>query len=109
MSLWACTSAAVHDAGGNPGRIKSPLRSYAGGDDDGVGSVKIRMRFVLVLLLALGLDPRCSPMGFVFLVGDFVTGCGFVVRESTAGWLVADANLVCEKNTAGWLTNQLIE
>ena len=38
--------------------------------------MKIRMRFVLVLLLALGLDPRCSPMGFVFLVGDFVAGCG---------------------------------
>ena len=65
-SLWACTVVAVHDAGGDPGRIKSPLRSSAGGDDDGVGSVKIRMRFVLVLLLALGLDPRCSPMGFVF-------------------------------------------
>ena len=66
LSLWACVGAAVHVAGGVLGRIRSPLRSSSDGDDRGVGSGKIRMRFVLVLLFALGLDPRCSPMGFVF-------------------------------------------
>ena len=37
------------------------------------------MRFVLVLLFALGLDLPCSPVGFAFLVGDLVASCGMGV------------------------------
>jgi len=76
LSLWACAAASAHDSGGDPGRISSPLRASRAGGVLDVGSEKFPMRFVLVLLFALGLDPLCSSMGFVFLVGDGVAGRG---------------------------------
>ena len=77
LSLWACAAASAHDSGGDPGRIRCPLRTSSAGGDLGIRSELFRMRFVLVLLFALELDLTCSSVGFVILVGDGVASCGF--------------------------------
>ena len=79
MFLWASAGAGVHEAGGGPWRIRFPLRFPSVGVACGVSSMNIGMRFALVLLFALGMDPLCSLVGFSFLVGGFVAGCGFIL------------------------------
>ena len=79
MFLWASAGAGVHEAGGGPWRIRSPLQFPGVGVACSVGSMNIGIRFALVLLFALGMDPPCSLVGFSFLVGGFVAGCGFVL------------------------------
>ena len=54
LSLWACAAASAHDSDGDPGRIRCPLRASGAGGDLGIGSELFRMRFVLVILFALG-------------------------------------------------------
>ena len=86
--LWASAGAGVHEAGGGPWRIRSPLRFPGIGIACGVGYMNIGTRFALVLLFALGMDPLCSLVGFSFLVGGFIAGCGFVLPFSPVGVLV---------------------
>ena len=77
LSFLACAAASAQDSGGDPRRIRCPLRTSSAGGDLGIGSELFRMRFVLVLLFALELDLTCSSVGFVILVGDGVASCGF--------------------------------
>ena len=65
-------------------RVRSPLRFSSG--DGSNASGEDRMRLALVFLFAMGKDLLCSPVSFLFWVGNSVAYSGIHVVLSPRCW-----------------------